>query len=103
MDTKTIKLRTNATRDYILLSEIFDWFEPEIIGGVSASEPAARTAYVIYGCIETVEDFLLRDKKIFQQRKGRFVSRFLDDHGLLSGDLIKIERLAPYTYRFMPG
>ena len=103
MSTKTIRLQTNATRDYILLSEVFDWFEPEIIGGTNASEPAIRKAYVIYGNIETVEDFLLVDKKIFQQRKGRFVSRFLDDHGLQPGDLIKIERLAPYTYRFMPG
>ncbi len=103
MTYKIIKLQTNGTRDYILLSDIFDWFEPEIIGGTKKSEGSARKAYVIYGDIGTVEDFIICDKKIFQQRKRRFVTAFLDQHALNEGDLVKVERLAPFTYRFLPG
>ena len=103
MPFRIIKLQTNASRDYILLSDIFDWFEPEIVGGTKKMEPAARNAYVIYGDIETVEDFILSDKKIFQQRKVRFVSAFLNKYALKEGDPVKVERLAPFTYRFMPG
>jgi hypothetical protein len=103
MTFKNIRLQTNATRDYILLSDVFDWFEPEIVGGTSKTEPAARNAYVIYGDIETVEDFILSDKKIFQQRKARFVRAFLDKYSLKEGDYLRLERLAPFTYRFMPG
>ncbi|MGE7957020.1 hypothetical protein ACQKQA_10550 [Pseudomonas sp. NPDC089530] len=102
MSFKIIKLQTNASRDYILLSDIFDWFEPEIIGGTNRAEPPVRNAYVIYGDIETVEDFILSDKKIFQQRKTRFVRAFLDKYALNEGDSVRIERLAPFTYRFMP-
>ncbi|MEE4099181.1 hypothetical protein [Pseudomonas viridiflava] len=103
MTYKIIKLRTNDERDYIMLSDIFDWFEPEIIGGTKKSECSVRKAYVIYGDIATVEDFIVCDKKIFQQRKRRFVTAFLDKHALNEGDLIKVERLAPFTYRFLPG
>ncbi|KMY04256.1 hypothetical protein V476_25305 [Pseudomonas syringae KCTC 12500] len=103
MTYKIIKLQTNKKRNYILLSDIFDWFEPEIIGGTKKSESSSRKAYVIYGNIETVEDFIVSDKKIFRQRKRRFVTAFLDQHGLHKGDLVRVERLAPFTYRFLPG
>lgn len=36
MTYKIIKLQTNKKRNYILLSDIFDWFEPEIIGGTKS-------------------------------------------------------------------
>lgn len=103
MTFRIIKLQTNAKRNYIMLSEIFEWFEPSIVGGTKKAEPSAQKAYVVYADIETVEDFILSDKKIFQQRKARFVTAFLDKYALKEGDPVRVERLAPFTYRFLPG
>ena len=103
MSFRVIRLQTNAKRDYILLSDIFDWFEASIVGGTKKAEPSIQKAYVIYGDIETVEDFIVSDKKIFQQRKARFVTAFVDKYLLKEGDFVRIERLAPFTYRFSPG
>ncbi|KTC25435.1 hypothetical protein AO392_14505 [Pseudomonas putida] len=102
MASKTIELRTNAERNYILVSAIIDWFEPSIIGGSDKTLPAARKAYVIYGDVATIEDEI-EGRRFFRRREKAVVTAFLDKFSLQPGDPILVERLAPYTYRFMPG
>lgn len=102
MAFKTIKLQTNAERNYILLSSIIEWFEPCIIGGSDKTQPAARKAFVIYGDVGTVEDEI-EGGRFFRRREKAVVTAFLDKFSLQVGDAVTVERLAPYTYRFMPG
>ncbi|MGE1612299.1 hypothetical protein V1687_16925 [Pseudomonas putida] len=102
MASRTIELRTNAERNYILISSIIDWFEPCIIGGSTKSQPANRKAFVIYGDVATIEDEI-EGSRFFRRREKDVVTAFLDKFALQPGDPIVVERLAPFTYRFMPG
>lgn len=102
MASKTIELQTNAERNYILVSSIIDWFEPSIIGGSDKTRLAARKAYVIYGDVATIEDEI-EGSRFFRRREKAVVTAFLDKFNLQPGDPILVERLAPYTYRFMPA
>ncbi|MFV3380289.1 hypothetical protein [Pseudomonas sp. NY15354] len=103
MAFRTFPLRTNAERTYIRLTEVFDWLEPEIIGGKNNKLLAKQRATVFYGNQDPIEDDVVGDKKIFRKRSAYVVTKFLDDHDLVVGSAIKMERLAPYTYRFTPG
>lgn len=103
MTFRTFPLQTNAQRSYILLTDVFDWLEPEIIGGKNRKFPAKQLATVFYGSQDPIQDEVAGDKKIFRKRSTFVVTKFLNDHALVAGSIIKMERLAPFTYRFTAG
>lgn len=100
MKSVVIKLRTNAQRDYIRLTDIMNWFEPDIKGGNNKSCLAKRMATIQYGNQPAVLDDIDESKGIFRKRAKSLAQRFLNENNLSIGDAIKVERLAPYTYRF---
>ena len=103
MTTRTFPLQTNGQRSYIRLTKVLDFFEPEIFGGNLKSNRARQMASVQYGSQAPITDDIPVNHNFFRTRKCGVVTKFLDDHKLEKGSLIKIERLAPYTYRFTPG
>lgn len=103
MTYRIFPLQTNKKRTYIRLTQVLDWLEPEIFGGNTKLERATRLATVHYGNQPPIEDDIAGRHKFFRQRAGHLAAKFLDEYGLNAGDLIKIERLAPYTYRFIPA
>ena len=103
MKSITFELRTNASRDYIMLSGLMHWFEPDILGGKNKSHKAKSMATVQYGDNPPVLDDIDASKSIFRSRRKCLARCFLDDHGLSNGDLITLERTAPYAYRFTKG
>lgn len=100
MNSVIIELKTNAARDYILFSGLMHWFEKDILGGKSKKFKAKRTATVQYGNAPPVADDIDATKSIFRSRRKSLARKFLDENNLLPRDLIKLEKLAPYTYRF---
>ncbi|MEZ3499331.1 hypothetical protein [Pantoea sp. KPR_PJ] len=100
MSCVIIELKTNEARNYILLSGLMHWFESDILGGKSKKFKARRMATVQYGDAPPIIDDIDATKCIFRARSKFLVTRFLDENNLSAGDLIKLEKLAPYTYRF---
>lgn len=103
MATRTFPLQTNGQRSYIRLTEILDFFEPEIFGGNLKTNRAPQMASIQYGSQAAFNDDIPSNHNFFRTLKRGVVTKFLDDHKLEKGSLIMIERLAPFTYRFMPG
>lgn len=103
MTSRRIPLVTNASRDYILLTQALDIFEPAIFGGKNKSERALKLAQVQYGESPCIMDDIVSDKNIFRCRSKRFVKSFLDDNDLKNGDFIVIKKVAPYTYKILKG
>jgi hypothetical protein len=85
-----------------LLTAVFDWLGPEIVGGKNKSFRSAQLASITYGSQEPIDDDVVGDKKIFRTRRAAVVTKFLDDHNLNPGDVIQIERLAAYAYKITP-
>lgn len=54
-------------------------------------------ASVQYGSQAPITDDIPVNHNFFRTRQSGVVTKFLDDHKLEEGSLIKIERLAPYT------
>jgi hypothetical protein len=103
MTYRIFPLQTNNERSYILLTQVLDWLEPGIMGGDTKLERATRLATVQYGNQPSLKDDIAGKHKFFRTRSQNVVAQFLDSHGLQTGDLIKLERLAPYSYRFTPA
>lgn len=103
MTYRIFPLQTNKKRTYIRLTKVLDWLEPEIFGGDTDRELATKLALVQYGSLPPISDDIAGKHKFFRRRSQFVVTRFLDDHGLQPGDMIKLERLGPYSYRFTPG
>jgi hypothetical protein len=103
MSYRIFPLQTNDQRTYIRLTQVLDWLEPEIFGGDTKREPAKQLALVQYGGLPPIRDDIAGKHKFFRSRSQAVVTRFLDDHDLKPGDMIKLERLGPFSYRFMPG
>ncbi|MDB5995255.1 MAG: hypothetical protein JWP42_2391 [Pseudomonas sp.] len=103
MVSRTFQLKTNKQRSYIRLTDVLDFFEADIFGGKTRATKAPRLASVQYGAQSPIEDDIPEGHNFFRGREAGVVTKFLDDHDLHPGDLIRLDRVAPYTYRFMPG
>lgn len=99
MQVRIFPLSTNKKRTYILLTEVMDVFEPAIQGGRSKQQRAKQLAKVQYGNCPVIEDDIDFTKKIFRSRSKFVVTKFLDDFNIKNGDLLKLVKVAPYSYR----
>ena len=99
MQVRTFKFRSNKERTYIGLTDVMDFFEPSILGGESKLQRAKQLATIQYGdCAASVDD-IDSSKCIFRSRSKFIVTKFLDDNDVQTGDLLRIEKVAPFTYR----
>lgn len=102
MDYREFPLKTNRERNYILLSDIIDFFEPQIFGGTTKANQALQLARVQYGNQPAIEDDIPSGHHFFRRRGSGLVTKFLDDNNLQSGDMVRLERVEAFSYRFTP-
>ncbi|WP_312273590.1 hypothetical protein [Pseudescherichia sp.] len=99
MNSRIFSFRSNAERTYIRLTEVIDIVEPSILGGKNKVQKAKKMARIQYGNGPWIEDDIDFTKKIFRSRSKHVVTKFLDDENIEIGDMLKIEKLAAFTYR----
>lgn len=87
----------NIDNSHINLRNFFDKFPADAIGGSNRASAAPREIAVDWGGSDLVATDLDGSKHIF--RKRRWIRDFFERYGVCAGDTIRIEELAPYSYR----
>jgi hypothetical protein len=86
--------------DYILLSDILDFFPVELIGGSNGDE-AGQKATIYFGISEPVRADIDGKKKFFRVR-GPLTRRFFEAHQLRPGDRVIFEKVGDLEYHLYP-
>ncbi|QEW06870.1 DNA binding protein [Nitrincola iocasae] len=101
MKYRSVKLNENSFKNnYILLTEIMDFFPPELIGGSNKVE-SAEEATLYIGVCEPVKADIDGAKKFFRVR-GPLTRRFFEAHELKPGDEVIFERVGHHEYHLYP-
>jgi DNA polymerase-3 subunit epsilon len=94
---RTTLTEGNIKNHHIYLSEFFDAFPVDAIGGSNAAAAALRTINVHWGSDNIAVTDLDGKKKFF--RKRAWVREFFTRKQAIAGDTVTVERLGRYDYK----
>ena len=98
---RSVKITPGGYKNnYILLSDILDFFPPELIGGPNGDE-AGQQAIIYFGISDPVRADIDGEKKFFRVR-GPLTRRFFEAHKLEAGDRVIFEKVGKHEYHLYP-
>jgi hypothetical protein len=89
----------NIRHSHIYLSSIIDFFPRDAIGGSNKSQIAPKLLTVTFDPGKVVQTDIAGDKKILRVHSS-VLRDFFDRACAKPGDVVEIERTAPYAYTF---
>ena len=93
--------RGNIDNNHIYLRSFFDEFPVDAIGGSNRAAAAQREIAVDWGGGTVVMTDLDGAKRFF--RKRGWIREFFERNSARAGDVVRIEEVAPYSYRVRLG
>lgn len=88
----------NPKNNHIYLRKLLDFFPSDAVGGGNRLEAGRRSLRISFLPGSTVETDIDGDKKFLRARAA--VGEFFRLTGARGGDVVRIERTAPYAYTF---